>query len=63
MRKNGFVGAIVLAIIIFGVALVSGFSPNIAKMVMSGQTDPYECLLETLNSDRYKPIGDALENQ
>lgn len=46
-----------------GVALVSGFSPNIAKMVMSGQTDPYECLLETLNSDRYKPIGDALENQ
>ena len=30
---------------------------------MSGQTDPYECLLETLNSDRYKPIGDALENQ
>ena len=45
-----------------GVALVSGFSPNIAKMVMSGQTDPYECLLETLNSERYRPIGAALEN-
>ena len=43
-----------------GVALVSGFSVNIVKMVMSGKTDPYECLLETLNSERYAPIEDAL---
>lgn len=43
-----------------GVALVSGFSVNIAKMVMSGKTDPYECLLETLNSERYAPIEEAL---
>lgn len=43
-----------------GVALVSGFSTNIVKMVMSGKTDPYECLLETLNSERYTPIGEAL---
>ena len=43
-----------------GVALVSGFSVNIAKMVMSGKTDPYECLLETLNSERYAPVEDAL---
>lgn len=43
-----------------GVALVSGFSPNIAKMVMSGQTDPYECLMETLNSKRYQPVEDAI---
>lgn len=43
-----------------GVALVSGFSPNIAKMVMSGKLDPYECLLETLNSERYKPVEEAL---
>ncbi|MCM1221038.1 MAG: DUF2828 domain-containing protein [Lachnospiraceae bacterium] len=43
-----------------GVALVSGFSTNIVKMVMSGKTDPYECLLETLNSERYAPIGEAL---
>lgn len=43
-----------------GVALVSGFSTNIAKMVMSGKTDPYECLLETLNSERYSPIEKAL---
>lgn len=39
-----------------GVALVSGFSTNIAKMVMSGKTDPFECLLETLNSERYAPV-------
>ena len=43
-----------------GVALVSGFSTNIAKMVMSGKTDPYECLLEVLNSERYAPVGEAL---
>ena len=39
-----------------GVALVSGFSPNVAKMVMSGQLDPFECLKETLMSGRYAPI-------
>lgn len=44
-----------------GVALVSGFSVNVAKMVMSGKTDPYECLLETLNSERYAPIEEALK--
>lgn len=43
-----------------GVALVSGFSTNVAKMVMSGKTDPFECLLETLNSERYAPIEEAL---
>lgn len=39
-----------------GVALVSGFSVNICKMVMSGKTDPYECLLETIKSERYDPV-------
>lgn len=43
-----------------GVALVSGFSINVAKMVMSGKTDPFECLLETLNSERYAPVEKAL---
>jgi hypothetical protein len=43
-----------------GVALVSGFSTNVVKMVMSGKTDPFECLLETLNSDRYAPIERVL---
>lgn len=46
-----------------GVALVSGFSVNIVKMVMSGKTDPYECLLETLNSERYAPVEAALTNK
>lgn len=44
-----------------GAALVSGFSVNIVKMVMSGKTDPYECLLETLNSERYAPVEEALK--
>jgi len=44
-----------------GVALVSGFSVNICKMVMSGKTDPYECLLETINSERYQPVEDVLK--
>lgn len=45
-----------------GVALVSGFSPAIVKMVLSNSTDPFECLLEQLNSDRYKAIGDAFND-
>lgn len=44
-----------------GVALVSGFSVNVVKMVMSGKTEPFECLLETLNSERYVPIEKALK--
>lgn len=44
-----------------GVALVSGFSVNICKMVMSGELDPYKCLLETLDSDRYQCIENALQ--
>lgn len=43
-----------------GVALVSGFSVNVCKMVMSGKLDPMDCLLETINSDRYQPVEDAL---
>ena len=44
-----------------GVALVSGFSPNIADMVMSGELDPYKCLVTKLMSDRYKPVQNALK--
>ncbi len=44
-----------------GVALVSGFSVNVAKMVMSNKLDPFECLLETLNSERYSPVEKALK--
>ena len=46
-----------------GVALVSGFSTNIVKMVMSNKTDPYDCLLETLNDERYKAVENALTNE
>lgn len=46
-----------------GVALVSGFSTNIAKMVMSNKLDPFECLLETLNSERYAPVEEALKGE
>ena len=45
-----------------GVALVSGFSPAIAKMVLSNSTDPFECLLEQLNSERYQPVEDAIKD-
>lgn len=44
-----------------GVALVSGFSPNVAKMVMSGKLDPMEALLETLNAPRYDQVREALK--
>lgn len=44
-----------------GVALVSGFSPNVAKMVMSGKLDPMDALLETLNAPRYDQVREALK--
>ena len=45
-----------------GVALVSGFSPAIVNMVLSNKTDPFECLLEQLNSDRYNQVEEAIKN-
>lgn len=45
-----------------GVALVSGFSPAIVKMVLSNSTDPFECLLEQLNTERYVAVEAALKN-
>jgi hypothetical protein len=46
-----------------GVALVSGFSPNIVNMVMSNKLDPFECLLDVLNTERYDPIEAALKTE
>lgn len=43
-----------------GVALVSGFSPAIVKMVLSNKTDPFECLLEQLNVERYAAVEEAV---
>ena len=45
-----------------GVALVSGFSVNIVNMVMSNKLDPYECLLDALNVERYQAIEDAIKD-
>ena len=39
-----------------GVVLLSGFSPNIMKMVMNGEIDPYKNLVKTLRSERYSKI-------
>ena len=44
-----------------GVALVSGFSVNIVNMVMSNKLDPYECLLDVLNVERYQAIENAVK--
>ncbi len=44
-----------------GVALVSGFSPAIMKMVMSNKTDPFEVLVEQLNSERYEAVEQAVK--
>ena len=39
-----------------GIALVSGFSVTIANMMLSGELDPYKCLVEQLMSERYARI-------
>lgn len=39
-----------------GVALVSGFSPMIADMVMSGELDPYNVLVKKLKDERYTDV-------
>lgn len=44
-----------------GVALVSGFSPNVAKMVMSGKLDPMDALMDALNAPRYDAVREALK--
>lgn len=43
-----------------GVALVSGFSANIIKLVLNGELDPYKALVKELNSDRYKAVEEAI---
>ena len=39
-----------------GVTLVSGFSQNVLKMVMSEKYNPYDILIETLDKERYNCI-------
>ena len=45
-----------------GVIMVSGFSPNIMSMVMSGQTDSWFALKEKLDDKRYNCISDILKS-
>ena len=45
-----------------GVILISGFSVQLLDMVMSGETDPYQAILKTINSERYQPIEDAVKS-
>ena len=44
-----------------GVALVSGFSISIAKMVLSLELDPYKCLLGVLSDARYDMVREAVK--
>lgn len=44
-----------------GVVLMSGYSQNLIKMVMSNQTDPYKCLVEQLNTERYQLVEEAVK--
>lgn len=45
-----------------GVALVSGFSPAIAKLAFSMKLDPYEAIIEALNAPRYAKIGELVKD-
>lgn len=41
-----------------GVSLVSGFSPNILKSILSGNSvDPVQTMLETIDAERYRVFG------
>ena len=40
-----------------GLILMSGFSKNLLSMALSGQFDPFQALIEILNSKRYEKIG------
>lgn len=39
-----------------GVALVSGCTPRLFSMMMSGDINPYKMMIETLSAERYAPI-------
>lgn len=45
-----------------GLVLCSGYSTANMKMVMSNEVDPYKILLGQINTERYKPIENAVKN-
>lgn len=46
-----------------GVNLVSGFSPAVIKLVLTGKTDPYDALKTMLDDKRYDPVREALAKE
>ena len=60
---NSRTGAIPVKVNELGVGLVSGFSVNVCKMVLSGRLDPYECFREQLDSKRYEPVRAAVQGR
>lgn len=44
-----------------GLILVSGFSVQIMNMFLSNKLDPYEILMEQVNSPRYDAVGEAIK--
>lgn len=59
---NSRSGAIPMISNDLGLILVSGFSTNICKMVMSQKLDPYEALRDALNVERYDCVEKAIES-
>lgn len=45
-----------------GVVLMSGYSTQLMTMAMSGETDPYKVLLETISVERYDPVEVAVKD-
>lgn len=43
-----------------GVSLVSGFSVNVCRMVLSGELDPFGCLKKILDEQRYRKVEEYL---
>lgn len=59
---NSRTGAIPLRENELGVALVSGFSPAICNVVLSGNLDPYGALVDALMVKRYDPVEEAIKD-
>lgn len=43
-----------------GVGLVSGFSAQVCRMVLSNELDPFRCLKKMLDGERYRKVEDRL---
>lgn len=57
---NSRTNTVPVAVNKLGVTLVSGFSTQVIKMVMTDQLDPFYALYEVLSADRYKAVEEHL---